>query len=390
MRARNYLLQSLNLLIMTIATFSIPKLYGAEAFGNLALAQATAAWSSSLVFLGAPSALAVLVAQNRHRIQFAKQLALVHFALLLGLNVITRSLGYFDNWTIVVAILSVSNGLFFSLNGLSLGADKIINYSSAQLFRSALWFTALVALAEMNFDISGQDLVLLLSASFTFVSLIICRDLRWISVRRRYLTQFVKSIIKIGTNGVLAALLGQLLLRSDLYFIGYFLGVKAVASYAILQMAGYLLIHSGSAIGQFYFPLGGNNPTRSDLGKLIRGCLLVLLINTFLGMAIFIAINLFVFNYLELGIDELGLTSAIYIIGMLMVSSISPVANYLAGSGYGAIYLVSHGGALGVSALLCVYLVPVFGSLGAALASCISHTVLAVLLFTAARNRTVK
>jgi O-antigen/teichoic acid export membrane protein len=390
MQIRNYLLQSLSLLLMTLASLAVPKLYGAEAFSLLALAQTTAAWSSSIVFLGAPSGLAVLAAKNRHRVQFGKQIALVHFTLILGVILIARTSGLFDDWHSAVALLSASYGLFFSVNGLSLGANEIIKYSSAQVMRSVLWLSALVILSKMNSDLAGQDLVVLLSASFLFVSVVVCRDLKWISVTPRYLTRYVKLTIRIGASGILAAVLGQLLLRADLYFIGYFLGARAVASYAILQMAGYLLIHSGSAVGQFYFPLGGTNPSRSDLGKLVRGCLSVLMINSLLGLMVFIAVNLFIFDYIDLRIENLETISGVYILGMLIVSSISPVANYLAGGGYGASYLSAHAGALAVSALLCIYLIPLLGVLGAAFSSFTSQTILAVLLFITARDRTFK
>jgi O-antigen/teichoic acid export membrane protein len=195
------------------------------------------------------------------------------------------------------------------------------------------------------------------------------------------LSQFLKSL-RIGSRALWINLLGQLLLRSDLFLINWYLGLKAVGYYSVGVALAELVFKIPGIAGDIVFP-------KVASGDALQSSHLVTKITRFLGIPLlFITFLLIIFGKPILSIvfgwefTQAYIPMIWILLGTFVLSYHVILDNYFAGKGYPAITIWAPGLTLVVNIGLNLFLIPLYGISGAAMASCFAYIFLTVIKLT--------
>jgi stage V sporulation protein B len=151
---------------------------------------------------------------------------------------------------ISIPFLSVNNTILGILNG----QRKMKSYSLRAVFRSVLLISFTILFLIWGLGITGVILALLISEIGTFILMIIV-SLHYFTFSLDMYTQNSKTIIKFGSYLLIATVLFTLITSMDKLFVGYFLNAAAVGIYGIAYVGANILTMIPSSISTVTYPM---------------------------------------------------------------------------------------------------------------------------------------
>ncbi len=294
---------------------------------------------------------------------------------------IPRGLIYFS-----VIIVFFELGILH-LNSIFLGLQDFREYNFLSIGRLIL-FTLfnLLFLYGLRMNVEGVVYSWMISVALTSgVGLIALIKRYHVQNIKADLSQFLKSL-KIGSRALFANILGQLLLRSDLFLINWYLGLKEVGYYSVGVALAELILKAPSIAGDVLFPkVASNGSFRSEN--------LVTKITRLMGIPLILSALILIFSgksILSMAFGERFLPAynpMIWIVcGIIALAYHVVLDNYFAGKGYPAITVWSPGLTLVINIGLNLFLIPKYGISGAGMSTCFGYVLLTTIKFFAFRR----
>jgi len=294
---------------------------------------------------------------------------------------IPRGLIYFS-----VIIVFFELGILH-LNSIFLGLQDFRKYNLLSIGRLIL-FTLfnLLFLYGLRMNVEGVVYSWMISVALTSgVGLVALMKRYHIQNLKTDLSQFLKSL-KIGSRALLANILGQLLLRSDLFLINWYLGLKEVGYYSVGVALAELILKAPSIAGDVLFPkVASNGSFRSEN--------FVTKITRLMGIPLILSALILIFSgksILSMAFGERFLPAynpMIWIVcGIIALAYHVVLDNYFAGKGYPAITVWAPGLTLVINIGLNLFLIPKYGISGAGMSTCFAYVLLTTIKFFAFRR----
>lgn len=277
------------------------------------------------------------------------------------------------------------------INSIFLGLQDFKIYNLLSIGRLALFLPLnLLLLYGLRMNVEGVIYSWMISAAITLgvglITLMKKFNIRHFKVN---LSQFFKSL-KIGSRALSVNILGQLLLRSDLFLINWYLGLKEVGYYSVGVAVAELVLKIPSIAGNILFTKVASNDSYQSIDLVMR-------ITRLMGAPLILGTLILIFNgksILSIAFGEEFISAYIPMIwivfGILALSYHVILDNYFAGRGYPAITVWAPGLTLIMNIGLNLLLIPKYGISGAAMSSCLAYIFLtAIKLFSFRRGNKV-
>jgi O-antigen/teichoic acid export membrane protein len=297
---------------------------------------------------------------------------------------IPRGLIYFS-----VIIVFFELGILH-LNSIFLGLQDFREYNFLSIGRLIL-FTLfnLLFLYGLRMNVEGVVYSWMISVALTSGAGLVALMKRYhIQNLKTDLSQFLKSL-KIGSRALLANILGQLLLRSDLFLINWYLGLKEVGYYSVGVAVAELVLKIPGIAGTILFP----KVAADSVGNIN----LVTMITRLMGIPLVLGVLIFILEGKTILLVAFGkefisaYNPMIWILlGVLALSYHVILDNYFAGKGYPVVTIWAPGVTLILNIGLNLLLIPKYGISGAAMSTCAAYILLtAIKLFVFRRDNEV-
>jgi len=268
------------------------------------------------------------------------------------------------------------------LNSILLGLQDFKKYNLISISRLALFIPLnLVFLYGLRMNLEGVIYSWMISAALP-LSLGLLGLVKKLQIQefKMNFSQLIKSL-KIGGRALLINVLGQLLLRSDLFLINWYLGLKAVGYYSVGVAVAELVFKIPGIAGDILFPKVAANDSFQSVN-------LVTKITRFLGIPLILVTFILIFcgkQILSIAFGIEFIQSYIPMIwmvfGTLVLSYHVILDNYFAGKGYPAVTVWAPGLTLVINIGLNLLLIPKYGISGAAMSSCFAYIFLTAIKF---------
>lgn len=215
--------------------------------------------------------------------------------------------------------------------------------------------------------------------------------IKYLSKKISYNHDLFKESIKYGIKGQIGIFFQFFNYRLDMFFVNYFLDISAVGIYTVSVAIGEILWHIPNSIVLTLFPKVSPKDTPSAnefTSKVCRNSLSIMLILAFL-----IAILGYIFIPLLYGSRFHGAILPLMILlpGIIALGLVKLLSGHLHGRGkphFGSIATIVS---LVITIMLDVVLIPIYGVMGAALATtCAYFTSLVVIVWFFARESGLK
>ncbi|MCK5475600.1 MAG: oligosaccharide flippase family protein [Candidatus Pacebacteria bacterium] len=290
-----------------------------------------------------------------------------------------ESLGKVNPLLVYVFLLTVPLNLVISLfSSILLGSKK---YRIFNIFAIIGSFLNLLAIIVASFSKKSLEdfLIMLVLVSVLNSIMYIKYYWRFVKLSRVFNSGLFNKMIRYGSKSYVASFLGFMIIRSDIFFVNYYLGTSEVGVYSIDVKFVDLIYLLPAIIGTILFSeVASQSNEKKELTKkvfrltfyfLITLCFFVGLI--FEPMILFLYGEEFIkaitpFFYLIPGIIALGLST------ILMQD--------LAGRGLPAIVYIAPAVSLVVNVVLNIILIPKMGISGAAISSSVSYILMMMLM----------
>lgn len=286
-----------------------------------------------------------------------------------------------DKSYINVAIFLVIITIFSAyLNAIYLGLQEFKYYNLFPLIQIVSFLVLnIIFLYIYNFRVSGVIYAWLFSSiiglicNITFIFNKI-KNFKF-SPKLRHLFES----LKVGYRALIVNIFGMLLLRSDIFLIKYFLGLKAVGIYSVAVFVAELMLKIPSIAGTVLFPKISSGVSKENIE-------LTLKVSRFIGLSvILVSVGLllsgsfllpFAFGkeFKDSYIPMVWLLPGIIGLGFRVI-----LGNFYAGRGYPFIVIFSSFVALVINITLNLILIPLYGIKGAAISTSISYLVLTLI-----------
>jgi len=186
------------------------------------------------------------------------------------------------------------------------------------------------------------------------------------------INQLIDSL-KVGFRALIIMSLGILLFRSDYYLINYFLGVNHVGYYSIAVLIAELLFLTPQIIGQLVFPKAAAQ--ENNLHLLIAKLNRIIIFYSVASAILLMVLGKPLIRVL-LGVDFIRSYYILFFLlpGILFVNAGSTIGYYIGGKeGYPSIFIIIMLLAFLINLLLNFFLIPVLGTIGAAISTSIAY-----------------
>jgi O-antigen/teichoic acid export membrane protein len=282
--------------------------------------------------------------------------------------------------SIVIIILTLSLILKSYILAIFLGLENILAYNFVPT--AVLVFTLIInAVALYIFNGTLKEVLIIQVISSIIMNII---GLTIIIIKEKCVfkpsfTIFKESLF-VGSKSILSNVIGQLVLRSDIFLVNYFLGLEAVAYYSIAVSISLLILKIPSSASGILFSKVSNIVDKKKSYQLTSSVVRNLIPVSVISCIIFYFLGEQIITFLY-GIKY---NSAYHILvyllpGVCLVSLLSIINSYLAGIGYPLIVIYAPIIALILNIILNIIMIPVLGSPGAAISSSIAYTVFFVI-----------
>lgn len=293
-------------------------------------------------------------------------------------------LGEFPGWTMALPLSLVSSSVFFNLfRGLVVGLERYDRLAYIESGLSAVQALGFVAIWWLGFldkhVVVGWLIIVTLGRVVVLAGLLAGAGNSGAEAPGvRLDTRIWQEGLRVGSIVFLLNLLGLSLVRSNLYLVNYFYSSRAVAAYSLAMMIAELLLTVPSLVGQIVMSrtaagAGDLQMTGAwvvTVSRLSRMCFAgsVVALGLYYGAGRFLIPPIFGEQYRE----------AVPILDVLMLGTLPLAvnviyANFFSGLGYPIWMLATGAAALSVSVIASLLLIPLFGSLGAAVGSLLGN-----------------
>ena len=286
----------------------------------------------------------------------------------------------------IFLILLAMLGFPFALLGSHLatilqGLQRIVEINIARLIQAGLFLLLTILLViHLGLGLPGALLASILSVVFY------CFQIGWLLYRQgasllpRWNPGVARSTLSFGLRGYLGNLLQFFNYRLDAFLVNFFLGPGGVGIYTVSVRLAELLWTLPNAVGFVIFPKASN--TQPDA------------MNRFTPRVFYATLALTLLSGAGLALIGRQLISVIYsdifspaylpmlalLPGAVLLGSAKVLTNEIAGRGYPLYNSINAGLALVLTIILDLTLIPIWGVLGASIASSIAYL---IIFFTA-------
>lgn len=274
------------------------------------------------------------------------------------------------------------------LNSILLGLQDFGRYNLLSVGR-LVFFTILnlLFLYGLKTNVEGVVYSWIISAGITFgIGLVGLMRKFQIYHFQANLEQFLKSL-KMGGRALSANILGLLLLRSDLFLINWYLGLKEVGYYSVGVAVAELILRVPGIAGNVLFPEVVSNDSLQSVN-------LVTKITRLMGIPLILCMFVLIFYgksvlFLAFGKEFIvAYGSMLWILfGIIALSYHVILDNYFAGKGYPAITVWAPALTFVMNVGLNLLLIPRLGISGAAISTCVSYVSLTMIKLSAFSKR---
>ncbi len=376
--------QAFGYLLQFSAFFIFARILGTEGQGTLTIFRTLGQVIASIMWVGLPAGMVYFIGKDRHSSFFLLKnclkwfifvfpliilfLCLVPISHIPKLNLKEQHIAYL---LIFIFLLSFLN-LF---QGIMLGLKKYLYYNlfAFGLGISIFIFSILTVLLPHNFDklffaiisyITGYGLM------FFYGLVLVCSEWCRLKGQTRKTVPFLAQF-RVGLKGFTSTVAGLLLFRLDLFFVGYFLSLRAVGIYSIALFGAEMVTKIPYWSSSILTPMVASNEeghTRRTVYLFYSSIIIALLMGLFLISVLAIFPNLI--SDL-IGKDFAGAEVCLLLLlpRVIMQSGVAALGANLAGKGYPLYHPAGN-----ITALLCLIpldfiLIPRFGINGAAIAN---------------------
>jgi O-antigen/teichoic acid export membrane protein len=273
-----------------------------------------------------------------------------------------------------------------------LGFEKVIKFNLIYLYTSlAVLLLVVVLVAGLGYGLYGA-----LSGFIAAQTLVIPLGVFWIRRISRTETRarggkllkgwsFLKKSLSYGLKGHPAGVLATFNQRFDIFLLGALAGPAQVGLYAVAVAVAETIWHVPMSVHLNLFPRVAALGAEEGARRLPRACRMTFLLSASLALA------LLVFGYMAIGVlygsSFLPAFPALAVLlpGVLAVSVSNVFESFFAGIDRRHYQSIAVGCAFVLSLGLGLWLIPIYGALGAAIASTASYFVqmaISLLLFT--------
>jgi O-antigen/teichoic acid export membrane protein len=269
------------------------------------------------------------------------------------------------------------------LLGIVQALERFREYNIQQIVPNVLALVGMaIVLLWMRAGLIGA--VLLQAAINVFVTgWLALRVHRLAPIRARFDAELGRGMLAFGGKSYLQTLAATLHLRIDQYMIGYLLDPTQVGLYAVAVNLTNLLLRAPDALGTVLFPrLAGTSDARAHAATAEVCRLTVALVA--LGALAFVVLGPLAIPLL-FGERFRGAIAPMLVLlpGIVMMSLYLILSRNFTSRNRQQVNIVAAGLALGINVGSNLWLVPHWGIVGAALSSCLSYGVAALVLLVA-------
>ncbi|TLD41830.1 MAG: Membrane protein [Candidatus Jettenia ecosi] len=392
--------QVLQVCISLLTTVLVARALGPEGRGLYAVASAISAMGVQFGNLGLHASNTYYVAKNRELLpSLLGNTIAVSFVF--GSFVIGLIWLIFSLWPtaqpvhgllLIMALAWIPFGLAYMLmQNLLLGIHKVRAFNISEIVTKILGIT-LIGLIVMSGNVTAEKILLagLITFFFTLPWMLWCLKPYIVSFPFPSFTVFKENIF-YGLKAYLGAFFAFLVLRVDLLMVKHILGAQQAGYYSIAVTMTNMLFMLPVAIGTILFPKLSSLSTEPDkwiLAKkvaLLVGVMMVVIAGLATLLAAPLVRLLFGMAFLPVVIPFICLLP-----GIVMLSINSIYMNYFASMGMPLITVYSPAIAAIFNILLNLKIIPIFGVVGASIASTVSYGFMLiasiVYIFYAKRN----
>jgi O-antigen/teichoic acid export membrane protein len=387
--------QAFGYLLQFSAFFIFARILGTEGQGMLTIFRTSGQIIASIMWVGLPAGMVYFIGKDRHSVFFLLKNCLKWFVfvfplivlfvylasgnIILKLNLQKQYVTYLLFFIFLLSFFNLFEALILSLK-------KYLYYNLFAFVLGILLFSFSIVTALLPRDdkltfaiisyIVGYGLVF-----FYGLVLVSSERLRLrgkITKRVSFLNQF-----NVGFRSFISAIAGLLLYRLDLFFVGYFLSLRAVGIYSIALFGAEMVTKIPNWSSSILKPMVASNEQghmRRTVYLFYSLIIIALLMGSFLIFLFAIFPN-FISNLI--GKDFAGTEICLLLLlpRVIMQSGVAALGANLAGKGYPLYHPVAN-----ITALLClipldIILIPRLGIKGAALANSLAFVACFVIYY---------
>ncbi len=316
--------------------------------------------------------------------------ALAVGAVLIGLTLVFKDalvatvLNGVPLWALMVVLPLIPIMLVESyLYGILQATDRFRIFNTRVLIESVLTLAAMaIALLALELGLAGA-LAVAVSVRFVMAIWTVASVQRGTPIRLMFTPSLFPRMFRYGLKSHLQIIASHFHFKADIYMVAYFLGPTQVAFYAIAARLAEHIMYLPQSLGLALFPRLASASEAQVHSMTARAC------RQTLALTIAVACGLAVFGKLAIvtwyGVDyEPAARPLPYVcIGIVMMSLYVLLSRNFTSRNRQAVNIAAAYVALGGNLGLNLYLIPLRGIEGAAMATAVSYSVSALILFVA-------
>lgn len=279
---------------------------------------------------------------------------------------------------IALTVLTIASSYLTSIN---LGMQAFKHYNLFPLVQTIVFVLLnLLLLYVYNFGVTGAIYALCISlvisvsgnAIYTFRGIESFRfSPRW--------AQFWDSL-KVGGRALTASLLGTLLIRSDIFLVNHFLGIKVAGIYSVAVFMAELIIKVPAIAGNVLFPKISKGVDQATINLTLRIARLSGLLSIIISVGVLIVGGYLLRLAFGNEFNDAYVPMVMLLPGVIALSFNVVLANYYAGMGYPFISILAQFVALITNIALNLFMIPHYGIIGAAISSSVAYIVMFLMI----------
>jgi len=322
-------------------------------------------------------------------------LSAVVMGILLAVGLLDLLLPNIPHWVTLLMLISLPFELLgIYWRAILQGSNQITAVNIVSLIKAVvlLGLTA-AALVWGNWQLPGVIVAWVLTAAISLIPLAILLHRQGATFMPRWDFRVMRQMLGFGLKGYIGNLLQFFNYRLDILIVNIFVGATAVGIYSVSTRIGETLWFLPTAVGFVIMPKAASTSAKK-MNKFTPVVFTITLLITLIG-ALFLALLGRPFINLIFGPAFISAYEPLLILlpGIVLLGGGKVLTNEITGRGYPHYNAVAAAVGLGVTIVLDIALIPIWGISGAAVASSVAYS---AVFFTAAgfyvlvRRKTVR
>jgi len=286
-----------------------------------------------------------------------------------------------NGFLLIIALVWVPFGLaYMLLQNLLLGLQEVRAYNKIELLQKILFVCITICIF-----VGGQIRVETILSINLFILVISFAVVLW-AIRKYFLEFPVPSLtlfrnnLNFGVKAYLSALIAFLVFKADLFLINHYLGAKDVGLYAVAVNVANMVNLLPDTVGAIFFPkLCGMKDLNSRFKFAKKITIIIAIIMLFIAMMAIAVSGVLITAFFGTAYADAAIPFKWLMPGFFFLSVEITLRRFLISDGYRIEVVLSWCITFVVNIALNVFLIPIMGTKGAALALSISLALLATL-----------